>query len=66
MASNGPDFSGPLVPVDRDIFMIPSVGTFVFDRGSNRKVRGFRFFSGRLRGLRFDRQAVPPSAPPGR
>ena len=56
MASNGPDFSGKLVPVDRDVFTIPSVGTFVFDRGRDGKVTGLRFFSGRLRGLRFDRQ----------
>jgi hypothetical protein len=56
VASNGPDFSAKLVPVDRDIFSLPSVGAFAFDRDRKGKVRGFRFFSGRLRGLRFDRQ----------
>jgi CubicO group peptidase (beta-lactamase class C family) len=66
VASNGPDFSAPLVPVDRDIFMIPSVGTFVFDRGSDRKVAALRFFSGRLRGLRFERQPDPRAGRKGR
>ena len=30
--------------------------TIAFDRARNRAVSGFRFFAGRLRGLRFDRE----------
>ena len=56
VATNGPDFSGTLAPADRDVFTIPSVGTFVFDRGRGGRVSGFRLFSGRLRGLRFERE----------
>lgn len=62
VASNGPDFTGKLVPVDADVFTIAGAGTFVFDRGRDGKVSGFRLFSGRLRGLRFDRQAAPAMA----
>ena len=62
VASNGPDFTGTLVAVDADVFTLAGAGTFVFDRGRDGKVSGFRLFSGRLRGLRFDRQAAPATA----
>ena len=66
LASNGPDFTGTLVPVDADVFTMAGAGTFVFERGRDGQVSGFRLFSGRLRGLRFDRQAVPATARRGR
>jgi CubicO group peptidase (beta-lactamase class C family) len=57
VARQGPDWTGKMAPADADIFTIPGTGTFAFDRGRDGNVTGFRFFSGRLRGLRFDREA---------
>jgi hypothetical protein len=56
VARQGPDWKGTMIPADRDIFTIPGTGTIAFDRARNGTVIGFRFYSGRLRGLRFDRQ----------
>jgi hypothetical protein len=56
VARQGPDWTGRLMPADRDVFTIPGTGTLAFDRARNGAVTGFRFYSGRVRGLRFDRQ----------
>lgn len=56
VASNGPDSKGTMVAADADVFTVADVGTFAFDRDRRGKVTGFRFFSGRLRGLRFERR----------
>jgi hypothetical protein len=56
MARQGPDWSGRLIAADPDVFTIPGTGTFAFDRARGGAITGFRFFSGRLRGLRFERE----------
>jgi hypothetical protein len=52
----GPDWKGRMEPADADVFTVRTAGTFVFDRARNGRITGFRFFSGRLRGLRFERR----------
>ena len=52
----GPDWTGKMVAADADVFTVAGAGTFAFDRARNGAVTGRRFYSGRLRGLRFDRQ----------
>jgi CubicO group peptidase (beta-lactamase class C family) len=56
VARQGPDWTGKMQAVDADVYTIPGTGTIVFDRGRDGKVSGMRFFSGRLRGLEFERQ----------
>ena len=56
VAHQGPDWTGKMVAADADVFTIAGAGTIAFDRARNGVVTGLRFYSGRLRGLRFDRQ----------
>ena len=56
VAHEGPDHAGKMVAADADVFTLADTGTFVFDRAKSGAITGFRLFSGRLRGLQFERE----------
>ena len=58
VAHEGPDHAGKMVPVDADVFTLEDTGTFVFDRVKSGAITGFRLFTGRLRGLQFQREGA--------
>jgi CubicO group peptidase (beta-lactamase class C family) len=58
VAHEGPDHAGKMVPADADVFTLEDTGTFVFDRAKSGAITGFRLFSGRLRGLQFQREGA--------
>ena len=59
VAHEGPDHEGKMVAADADIFTLAGTGTFVFDRAKSGAITGFHLFSGRLRGLPFEREKEP-------